>query len=368
MKKAEAIQKIALINMGGLGDAILFLPVIEAIQQLLPNAQLELITENRAAGIRALLQSNTVVKTINYQSQGRLSIFKTLLGLLFKGQYQAVLSSGSNPAISILLALSGIPIRIGYNTSRLSQKLLSQAAPLNTQQYASRMHYELALAFSKTIHQPLDTNSTTAIKPNNLNPELLKNSPQLFEAKKSPIIGVHPGVSLASIQKNILKGWPAEKWVQLCEQIQTEFVGAEIVLLGGPDDQAIIESIKSKQNKTPVTNLFGQTPTIEALATTLNQLDVLICVDSAPMHLAVCLNKPVVALFNSTDETKLLPETYQASVAKRPTEEVPCRPCLFDKRLQSCEAPICLDITVEEVLAKLKQTLHSITKLKASTP
>jgi hypothetical protein len=44
-------------------------------------------------------------------------------------------------------------------------------------------------------------------------------------------------------------------------------------------------------------------------------------------------------------------------VASRPLEEVPCRPCLFDKRQQSCATPICLAITVETVMQKVAKVL-----------
>ena len=357
LKSNLKIKRIALINFGGLGDAILFLPVVEATLKLCPEAKISFITENRASGIADLLPSGLVeVQTLNIQGKKRHQLFFELFQFLIKGHYDAVLSSGSSPWISILLSITGIPVKVGFDRGRLSQRLLTEAAPLNQNQYAAKMHFELARAFAKVLNRPNALEDLPAY-PKSLNPKVFIDEalPDLDAGKKW--VALHPGVSKASIQKNILKGWSVHQWVKLAESLNQFRPDIQLVLLGGPDDDEVVKAISKALPENVLINLSGKTPTIKSLSAIFKQLSALVCVDSAPMHLAVALGTPVVPLFSGTDERKLIPESLLSFVASRPVEEVPCRPCLFDKRKTSCPQPICLDIRLETVFDKVAQLL-----------
>jgi ADP-heptose:LPS heptosyltransferase len=121
---------------------------------------------------------------------------------------------------------------------------------------------------------------------------------------------IHPGTSLLALQKGIIKTWASAHWANLIERLvsQGEF---EVILAGGPDDAAIIEEIMGYLANHPPMPLFfsayGATKNLADLAALIELSDLIICVDSAPMHIAVALGKPVVALFGPTDHGKLLP-------------------------------------------------------------
>ena len=57
--------------------------------------------------------------------------------------FDMVVSSGGNKLISILLRMTGIKERYGYDTGALSRKLLTKAVPLNKNQYACAMYHDL---------------------------------------------------------------------------------------------------------------------------------------------------------------------------------------------------------------------------------
>jgi ADP-heptose:LPS heptosyltransferase len=101
--------------------------------------------------------------------------------------------------------------------------------------------------------------------------------------------------------------------------------------------------------------LFGKTRSLEDLAAMIVLGDILISVDSAPMHLAIGLQKPVVAIFSPTDEKKLTPSQSKIAIAAR--TDLPCRPCLWDVRQTSCSHPICLDVPVDMVMAQIDTLL-----------
>lgn len=96
-------------------------------------------------------------------------------------------------------------------------------------------------------------------------------------------------------------------------------------LAGGPDDAEIIKEIQAGlPANSKLISSAGKTKSLADLAALTKLCDVLVCVDSAPMHIAVGAQKPVVAMFGPTDEAKLLPKhpifkALRASTASPPT-------------------------------------------------
>ena len=75
-----------------------------------------------------------------------------------------------------------------------------------------------------------------------------------------------------------------------------------------------------------------------------------ICVDSAPLHVAVCVEANIFAIFGPTNETKLIPQKDEIQVIKN---NINCRPCLWHKRSCNCEISECLNIDFNHILDKI---------------
>jgi ADP-heptose:LPS heptosyltransferase len=359
--RPESLQKIAFINFGGIGDEILFAPVIAEVKQYLPQAHTTLFLEDRSSAVKDLLNVDQVI-ALDVQGQSRLRLFFQLWKTLRGQCFDAVISSGSSPFIPILLFLSGIPIRVGFQTGKISKALLTAEAPLapkhDRRGYAAVMYFALAQSFLqrllKASYQP-----TRPILPH------LKPPPPEDRAWAQQIISpdtpekkliIHPGVSTISIQKNILKSWPASHWTELIRQLCE--AGHQVYLAGGPDDQdSVTEILRSlPANLAGFTNLYGQTKSLRQLGALILEADLLLCVDSSPMHLAVGYGKPAVALFGPTDEKKLLPPDdprFQAVTA----QNLSCRPCLWDVRNDNCATSDCLNVPVSAMLAAVREAL-----------
>ncbi|PWT96432.1 MAG: glycosyltransferase, partial [Candidatus Melainabacteria bacterium] len=137
-------QKLLVINFGGIGDEILFLPTLKTLKEECPHWHLTLLLEPRASSVSQL--TDLVDEIITFDIKKRpLLVFDllALLGLLRDGNYQTVISSGSSPAVAILLFLSGIGKRIGYDSGALSRLLLTASVRLNKNQYAADMYHDL---------------------------------------------------------------------------------------------------------------------------------------------------------------------------------------------------------------------------------
>lgn len=328
----KEIKKALFINFGGIGDEILFLPTLESFKNKFPNCHITLALEPRSKSIKDLSPIIDEILAIDIKSSKK---YFQLLKLIFearKGKFDIIISSGGNKFIAILLFLTGINLRYGFNTGRLSQVLLTKAVPLIKNRYAAKMYHELVKPIT------LDEAQNPSIKV----PESIKEHNSIV---------IHPGVSKMSVSKNMVKTYSPQKWVELILKLLEK--GKKIYLAGGPDDKDYIEAICSqiKENTPNFINYYGKTKNIMDLAQLIASKEVLICCDSAPMHIGIAVNTKVLAIFGPTDENKLIPENE--NIIAITNNNCTCRPCLWDKRTSTCEKLGCLDINTEEFLRYL---------------
>ncbi len=322
-------KNILLINFGGIGDEILFMPVIQSLRKTYPTSKITLCLEGRSSAFVKLTDLLDNHFCIDIKTKNK---YIEMLKLYFKaltGRYDLVIAAGGSPLIALLLFFTGIKTRVGYCTSNLSKKLLTYAVPLNKEQYASKMYFDLVKPITNAEFE------LPSIKVENL--------------KKVPnSVLIHPGVSAMSVSKKIQKTITAEKWAELIKKLCE--AGKNVYLAGGPDDAVCIEKIREElknSNLPNFTDIFGKTKNIFDLVKLIKQSEVLICSDSAPMHIGVAVNTKTIAIFGPTDDKKLLPDSDNFIAIKNNAE---CRPCLWHKRQETCDKLICLDIDLNSII------------------
>ncbi|MGE5707070.1 MAG: glycosyltransferase family 9 protein [Bacteroidota bacterium] len=334
-------KRILAVNFGGIGDEILFFPVLQSLREAYPQAWIAVLVEPRCRGIMAFNPAVDEVLTFDVKNQPTLGDFLRTVGALRERHFDLAIASGSSPAIPLLLFLSGAPQRVGYDANRLSG-LLTHRVPLKKEQYAARMYYDLVSFLGIEFRLPQAV----------VAPEDGAWAKGFLGNPNRPVVVFHPGVSQMGIRKGILKSWHPHRWAKLIAYAMDQ--GWTAVLAGGPDDEEAVREIRSLLDREPLM-AYGQTKGIGQLAALIEEADALVAVDSAPMHMAVAVGTPVVAIFGPTDPDKLLPtNTRHKAVFPAGLE---CRPCLWAKRSRSCEPLHCLDgVTVEmveEALARI---------------
>ncbi len=330
--------KILFINFGGIGDEILFLPTIFSVRKKFPDSKITLCLEPRSKGIKDLYEGINEVFPVDIKCKNKYKNLFSLIKFMRKEKFDIVISSGSNKLIPILLFLSGAKIKIGYDSGALSRAFLTNAVKLNKNQYASDMYHDLVkdLTGFEAELPKINTNLLDSIVCDG----------NRFKEKDSVLI--HPGVSKMSVQKGMIKIFGAKKWVEIIEALLTG--GKRVFLAGGPDDNEIIEQIMeniSPNLKSRVLNYYGKTKNLFELAQLISKMEAMICSDSAPMHIGVAVNTKTVAIFGPTDEKKLLPQSPNFIAV---TNNCDCRPCLWDKRLTTCEHLYCLKFDTENII------------------
>lgn len=339
----SSIRRILVVNFGGIGDEILFFPVIQSLREAYPQAHLTALVEPRCRGIMTFNPAVDEVLTLDVKGRPSLGELLEVLGTLRTRGCDLAIGSGRSPIMPLLLLLSGARYRAGYDANRLSWTL-TEKAPCNPQQYAAEMYYDLIRSWIPIPFRLPQASLTQADR------EWAKG----FLAEHSvtpgdPVVVLHPGTSKLSVIKKFIKSWESAKWAELAARLHAD--GVHVVLAGGPDDAEAIADIKSKLSFRPI-EAYGRTQGLGQLAALIANASILVCVDSAPMHLGIAVGTPTVALFGPTDPAKLLPAgtVHQALVV----EGLACRPCLWDRRQTTCDELTCLkNLGVEAVEAAI---------------
>ena len=320
-------KNILAINFGGIGDEIFFLPTLISLKKEFPDAKITLALEPRSKSVKDL--TDVIDDLILIDPKGKNKYFE-MLKLLLKarqGNFDLVVSSGGNKLISILLFLTGIKQRYGYNTGKLSQILLTKAMPLNKNQYACKMYHDLIRDI--TSH----------------NTEL----PQINIQKREPIsnsVLIHPGVSKLSVQKGCIKTITPEVWAKTIDLLVAE--GKKVMLVGGPDDKECIETILKNVRTQNFENLYGTTKNLKELAQLISSAEKFLCSDSAPLHVGVALGVKTYVIFGPTDDKALIPQSDKV-IAIKANDNCELKPCLWARRQTTCKKLDCLKITATQI-------------------
>ena len=320
-------MNILAINFGGIGDEIFFLPSLISLKKEYPDAKITLALEPRSKSVKDLTDVIDNLFLIDIKGKNKYTELLKLVYLARRGNFDLVASSGGNKLISILLTLTGIKKRYGYDTGKLSRILLTKAVPLNKNQYACAMYHDLVT--------PITNHKTYLPEINVEQQEKISNS-----------VLIHPGVSKMSVQKGMIKTIPAGIWAETVDLLIEK--GKHVILAGGPDDKEVIETIRKNTKNKNFEDYYGKTKNLKDLAILIGKAEKFICSDSAPLHVGVAMQTKTYVIFGPTDDNKLIPKSDNV-IAIKAQDTCPIKPCLWEHRQTTCESLECLKITPQYI-------------------
>ncbi len=313
-------NRFLIVTTTALGDTLWATPAIENLRRSFPNAYIAALTN--PIGLQ-VFKHNPHIDRLYPLQKSLLPLYKERFDtiLLFHASQRFVL-----PLCS-LLGARRIVGTCGINKGL--DALLTDPLPNHAQ-------HEIVRRLKIVEH--VGATPTTQTLSFFLQPDEL-----LPPRTPGPWIALHPG------SKDAFKRWPAEKFIQLGRLLKQK-MACEILITGTAGERELMETIASQ---IPGAHLDTPHRPLRQFAALLNQMDLLISNDTGPVHLACALNKPVVAIYCSTDPTLCGP--HQASRAIAIARRAACDPCLKRK----CRLPFCfLQIGPEEVTTAAKKLLN----------
>ncbi len=325
-------KRILAMNFGGIGDEIFFLPTLISLKKEFPDSYITLALEPRSKSIKDLTDVIDDIFLVDVKGKNKYTEILKLILFARRKNFDMVVSAGSNKFISIILWLTGIKERYGYYSGKLSKILLTEAVPLNKNQYACAMYHDLVT--------PLTSYKTYLPEINVLPQEKMPNT-----------VLIHPGVSKLSVQKGMIKTVGAEIWGETINLLLKS--GKRVLLAGGPDDKDCIEKIlKIVKDSDNFENCYGKTKSLKDLAELIGKAEIFICSDSAPLHVAVAMKTKTFVIFGPTDDKKLIPQS-DLVIPVKASDSCPLKPCLWERRKTTCKSLDCLKISAQDIANKI---------------
>jgi len=351
MTKAQ-ITSVLVVQTAFAGDVILTLPLIQVVKKEYPDAVVDIVVIPKCAEL--LANHPSINKVILYDKHGSESGLRRFIGKvqeIRKRKYDFALVPHRSLRSALLVKLAGIPKRIGFMKS------------------AGKLFYTSRIPYDGSVHEI--NRNCSLLKGMGIDPSL-KEYPQLFptfhDQKKvghflsehgiqhvNNLIGVAPG----TVWKT--KQWLTERYIELVKKLTSH--GYPVVLIGGKEDVELCESIRNEVMSRSISSAAGKLTFLQS-AELLRRCRILISNDSAPMHLAVAMRTPVVAIFGAT-----IPEfgfaPYGESDVVLETKGLTCRPCSVHGghrcpvKTFDCMTQISADVVYEEVLKLLSKKFQS---------
>lgn len=341
----ENIRHILAISTTGLGNLVLYTPVLRALRREFPKSTLTLLVANRTA---AKLVAEQVDKVIVLEKRS----FKPLALWNFwrkarKQKFDLVVTSFLDKSfkVSLFSRLTGAPYRVGYKHPFYGW-LYTHQVEINEQKHEIEYNLDLLRAIGLTIRRSSEKAPfihITALEEELANDFLLKN--EIFP--NDLIIGVHPGSGLAA---GPAKRWSREKFAALCDLI-LNLPRTKVIIFGGPEEKTDAEKIAEFMRKNPV---VAAGLDIRTTASLIKKCRLFISNDSGLMHVATAFKTPVLAIFGPTLWWKNYPWGKNNFVIRK---TLFCSPCYDYKKIECVSLKCLIDISVNEVWAKVQQML-----------
>ncbi|HEU4557331.1 MAG TPA: glycosyltransferase family 9 protein [Longimicrobium sp.] len=284
--------RVAIVMMSAIGDAVHVLPVVNALRRAAPSVHLtwllqpgpaslvrdhpgvnEIVTVDPRRGLRGLVDAGMAL---------RRGGFDLLIDL------QVAFKAG------IVTALAKAPVKLGFDRARardLNWLFTNRRIPPHAPQHVQDQYFEF-LAHLGVDPEPVEWR---------IGPWEHESAwQQEFVAR----VG-RPYVAINLATSNPEKDWLPERWAAVVDALH-ERHGLASVLVGGPSEREreMERQLRAAARHQPVSALGSG---LRNLVGILDAAELVLALDSAPLHIAVALGRPVVSLCAVSDPRRTGP-------------------------------------------------------------
>ena len=283
-------KRILITRTDRLGDVVLSTPVIRHMRKLYPEAYIAFMV--RPENKDVVLNNPHLDEVILYDKYG---IHRSLVSTvqfamrLKKKKFDTAIALHPTNRAHIMLMLAGIPVRIGYDRN-LGALLTMRIGHTKQEGVKHEVDYNFDLIEKAGFNvagaerKPYIMTSPDEKK--------LVDSVLRDRGIGGNIIAMHVGASCPS------KRWPSERFARAAELMAAKY-GCDLVLVGG-DETSELSSEVASMVKARIFDLTGEL-LVGELAEFLSRCALFVSNDSGPVHIAVAMDTPVVAIFGRKD-------------------------------------------------------------------
>jgi heptosyltransferase-2 len=294
--------KILMIQLWGIGETILTLPVIVEVKEKYRSSEVVVLCTER----------------------NRLNPLSILFFIIknFR-KYDLVVDMEEYLNISAIIAFFVGKLRIGYSHN-LRFKMYNLTVSYDDNQHVVNTFLDLL--------DPLGINVKNINIPKlNYTKNVEIKIDGIIKVKKERKIGIVPGAA----ESGKSRMWPRQRYIQLCKKlIEKKY---NLVFIGSKSEVGYNQAIIGKLNADDIIDTTGKI-SIEELFCLIDKLDLIITNDTGPLHIASAQKTKVVGLFGPNTPTRFGPYRVKNTTFYK-SEKCEFSPCI---NVHRGEVPDCL--------------------------
>lgn len=338
MAKPQA-KNILVIRYRFIGDTILTVPFLRNLRSSYPDAKIDVLVGPKSGEVLEgcpfvdeLITFDTT-RFHKYDSgEGKPKSFMSYALSLRKRQYDLVFVLKRSLSAAFLALMTGAKRRVGYKGD--GRFLLTDSVDWLTDIH----EVDSLLSILEAVDIPVKDRSLASFasaaeidRVNQIEPELAKSGAKVLIHAAA----AHPD-----------KIYPLQSWATLVQKLVNE-LNLTPVFSGDKQDIPLYEELTALSGCRAI-NMAGRLSLRESMAL-YTMMDLAVCVDSGPAHLAASAGTPTIALFGPTDPVRWRP--YGESHRAVYDETLTCRPCHYKRPVSIANAlqPCLLSVSIKNV-------------------
>ena len=284
-------RRICIVMMSAIGDAVHVLPVVTALKRHDPTCRITWVLQ---PGPASLVSGHPDVDEILILENGRgWRGMLALRAMLAQREFDLVLDLQVYLKAGLVTSFTRAPVKLGFDRARardMNWLFTTERIPPHASQHVQDQYLEF-LAALEIPAAPLEWKLGPWSGELPAHDRVLRALPRTFAT-----------LVIGSTHKE--KEWVPERWAEIAGTLRGDF-GLEPVLAGGRSTRELetaraIEAAGARAHST-----LGAP--LRDLVTILNASELVISLDTAPLHMSVALERPVISLMGYNNPKRVGP-------------------------------------------------------------
>ena len=306
-------RRIVLLRPCCIGDVVMATAALTALRETFPKAHISwAVGPWSARAIEHHPALDAILDTGEDMPLRRPAGLLRLASRLRAGNFDLAVSLVRSPLMSLATLLAGIPVRAGLDSGGrgFGYNLRVPIDPA-AREHESEIYLKAVSAIAgRAVHAyanlPLAEAALESVRA------------RLAEAGiEAPFIAAHPGGGVNPGARFEAKRYPPQQLAETLDRVAAS-EGAGVILLGGPDDGALVAEVK-RRLAAPTVNWMNQL-TFQEIGALAAEALVYIGNDSGLTHLAAASGAKTVMLMGATDPQRYAPYTADHLALWKPVE------------------------------------------------
>lgn len=343
----EHVPRLLIIRLRSLGDSILALPLLEALNAWRPDLQLDVLVEAPYAGVfsrHPAVHETLKVKLRGWHGPEAWPRFRSCVEIR-KRRYPAVLNLHGGTTSLLFTLASGARIRIGQEKYRCAWVYSALIPPPPLVWRRTDLHtVEDQLTLLPWLSLPVPTRLRGKLYVEDAARARVRGRLDSAGIRPFQYLLIHPTATLPT------KQWKDSRFAALADQLAERYALPVVFSAAPRESQALLDISRQAKRAHRYWSDLG----VDDLFALIEGCRLFIGNDSGPTHAAAALGKPLVVVWGSSDFRAWHPwETEYEAIRL----DLPCMPCPGYTCAVFGEPKCINDVPVERVLSACERFL-----------